>query len=380
MTKSLIKSLKAGPPPPHVVLLSDAMFFVRAIPVPSGSTPAEVATQVELALETLSPFPPAQLYHGHFWPAGASRALVFAAYRRRFSSEQTEAWAGAELVTPAFAALLGTVVQPNTTVIVPSAEGLTAIFWDTLSVPARVAFRAVPPDATEMEANRLRDELLALAPANRPVVLTAGPTVDAARSDGEIGFRSDAFESRLPLAETTAMDVRDKEALAALRRSRARDLALWRAFLGLVGVLVLLGLGELALIGSDFWLKTQQTRANLQRPTVEKIMTAQSLTTRINELSTKRLLPFEMISTVVAKKPGDVTFQRTATSGLYGLNVEAYTASPGSVSAFQSALSQDPAVERVEVRDQRTRDNVMTFTLAVTFRADAIKPAAASNP
>jgi hypothetical protein len=32
----------------------------------------------------------------------------------------------------------------------------------------------------------------------------------------------------------------------------------------------------------------------------------------------------------------------------------------------------------VEVRDQRTRDNLMTFTVLVTFRAEGVKPAAAS--
>jgi hypothetical protein len=30
------------------------------------------------------------------------------------------------------------------------------------------------------------------------------------------------------------------------------------------------------------------------------------------------------------------------------------------------------------VRDQRTRDNIMTFTLVVTFRPEVLKPANAS--
>jgi len=32
-------------------------------------------------------------------------------------------------------------------------------------------------------------------------------------------------------------------------------------------------------------------------------------------------------------------------------------------------------LEKVEIRDQRTRDNIMNFTLAVTFRPEALKPA-----
>ena len=62
---------------------------------------AFVAAQVELALEALAPFPLAQMYYGHFWKTGAANALVFAAYRKRFTAEQTEAWHDAEAVMPA---------------------------------------------------------------------------------------------------------------------------------------------------------------------------------------------------------------------------------------------------------------------------------------
>lgn len=377
MTLSLLQSLKAGPPPPKVVSLPDAVFFTRAVGVEANATMAAVAAQVELVLETLSPFPPAQLYHGFYWVPGSQRALVFAAYRRRFTNEQTAEWETAELVVPSFAGVLGA-PQPNTTAIVPSPEGLTAVYWDDQPVPARVVFHALPPEADEDTVAQARARLLAAAPRNEALVLTAAPSVESAGSEREMVFRADGFESRLPLARTGAMDVRDKEALATLRRSQRRDVALWRGFLALVGLLLLLGLAELALIGAGVWQQTRVARANQQRPVVEKIMTAQSLTTRINELSTKRLLPFEMIMFVMEKRPADVTFLRAATTGLYGLNVDAYTASPAAASAFQSALSGEAALERVEIRDQRTRDNVMTFTLAVTFRPDAIKPATAT--
>jgi hypothetical protein len=112
---------------------------------------------------------------------------------------------------------------------------------------------------------------------------------------------------------------------------------------------------------------------------VEKIKTEQSLTTRINELSTKRLLPFEMISLVSAAKPVEVRFLRTATDGLYTLIVDAESTSPAAVSSYQAALTGQTAYERVEVRDQRTRDNVMTFTVAVTFKPAALKPAAPTS-
>src|SRR5476651_2760387 len=115
MKSSFLDTLRAGPPPPKVALLSDALFFTRAVPVATGVTPAEAAAQVELALEAISPFPLAQLYFGWFWIPGAEHAFVFASYRRRFTQDQSASWAGAELVLPAFAALLGGEIKPATT-------------------------------------------------------------------------------------------------------------------------------------------------------------------------------------------------------------------------------------------------------------------------
>ena len=67
MSASPLSFLRAGPPPPTVALLPDALFFTRAVPITTGATAAEAAAQIELALEAVSPFPLAQLYYGWFW-------------------------------------------------------------------------------------------------------------------------------------------------------------------------------------------------------------------------------------------------------------------------------------------------------------------------
>lgn len=377
MTLPLLKTLKSGPPPPKVVLLPDAVFFTRAIAVPPEATAAAVSEQVELALETLSPFPPAQLYHGFYWPAGADRVLVFAAYRRRFTSDQVADWDNAELVLPTFAALLSAPVQPNTSVVLPSAEGLTAMHWDNGPVPAKIEFRAIAPEVESAERQRIESELLAAFPRNRAVVLDTVPEIDAGGSDREIVFRAGPVEARSLAAHASAMDVRDKAALTALRRARARDLMLWRTFLGFAALLLLLALGELALVGGAFWQKSRRAQADAQRPVVEKIAAAQNLTTRINELSTKRLLPFEMLDIVgPARPPNAIQFVRVATNGLYTLNIEARTTQPAALATYRAALSALPAVERVDVPDQRTRDNTINFTVAVTFKPEMLKPVA----
>ena len=54
--------------------------------------------------------------------------------------------------------------------------------------------------------------------------------------------------------------------------------------------------------------------------------------------------------------------------------IEAQTASPADVSAYQTELTQNPAIETAEVGELRSRDRVTTFTLTVTFKAGALKP------
>ncbi len=377
MTFSLLKSLQAGAPPPKVMLLPDALFFVRAVPILAGATPEDAAAQTGLALEALAPFPPAQLFHGFHWVPGAEHALVYAAYRRRFTSEQLAAWEGAELVLPTFAALLGGKVEPATAVLAPSAEGLTAIYWEAGAVPAKVLFRPLPPEADEATRAQVRDELLREVGATRHVVdLAAAPTVETSRTEREFAFRAGDFVSRLPSAVAAATDVRDRVELAALRRAQKRDVLFWRVFVGCLALIGLLALGELGLVGAALWQKARVAQATAQRPLVEKIMTAQSITTRVKELSTRRLLPIEMILLVSAKKPEAVIFLRTTTNGLYSLTVDAKSTSPAAVSAYQTLLTEQPFAEKVEIRDQRARDNTMTFTIIVTFRPGSVKPSA----
>jgi hypothetical protein len=109
-------------------------------------------------------------------------------------------------------------------------------------------------------------------------------------------------------------------------------------------------------------------------------MAEKDLAERINDLSTKRLLPLEMISLVspgaaMPKAAPAIQFLRATTSALNTIQIEAQTNNAGEIAGYKSALEQAPACERVEIRDQRTHDNLVTFTLVVTFRAGALAPA-----
>jgi len=387
MSVSPLSFFRASPPPPHVVLLPDAVFFTRAVPVTAGASANEAATQIELALEGVSPFPLAQLYYGWFWAAGAEQALVFAAYRRRFTNEQTSAWADAELVVPSFAAVLGAEgIEPATTVILHAPESVTAVHWETPVGPTKVLSRALEPDAPEADRTKARDELIAALGGSRKVIeLGSLPVADPATNDREVVLRAGDFVSRLPSGRFAALDVRDKADLAALRNARRRDVVLWRTALACVAALVLLGLGELALVGGRMWQDGRLAKVRAQKPTVDKIMSSQSLANRIDELSTKRLLPFEMVNVLFEdnRKPAEITFIKVITlpqTGIYTLTIEASSSDAAKVPLYEATLRNLPMLQRVEIRDYKTRGETATFTLVVTYKPDSLKPAESLAP
>jgi hypothetical protein len=389
MCASLLSFIQAGSPPPRVLLLPDALFFVRSVPVVVGPDAAgapgsaeQVALQVELALEASSPFALPHLYYGHYWAPGSGHAIVFAAYRRRFTAEQTSAWLGAELVIPTFAATLGAAPEPATTVVLSSPEGLTAVHWETGPVPADVWFQPIPPEATDEERASARADLLRRRESLKIVDLASPPAAEARRGDGEIVFRSGDFLSRLPAESAGGLDVRDKAELAALRRGRARDVALWRIGIGCVAFIGILALAELALFGGGLWQQARRVKFNAQEPVVAGIMTRQEISDRINDLSTKRLLPIEMIQAVwpsVLIPQSTIYFTQVSTTGLHTLTVEAQTSNAGEIKGYQNKLESMPECASVAIKDQRSRDNMTTFTLVVTFKPDALKPLAPAS-
>src|SRR6185312_13731736 len=364
MAQNLFALLKAGPPPPKAVLLPDGLFFIRAIPVNPLDPAEEVARQVESALEAGSPFPLAQLYHGHYWQPGSARALAFAAYRRRFTPEQTEGWAQAELVLPAFAALLGAAAEPATTVLLASPEGLTAIHWEDGPVPTQVRFLPLAPEADEEKAAQARAQaraaLLRRFESRTIVDLAAPPAADPSRSDRETVFRDGDFVSRLPAEAAAALDIRDKDELRHLRAVRGRSLIAWRALVGIFIAAGVLAAGELLIVLGGLWQTTRLTTMRAQAPVVDQIMTAQSLTHRIDVLSTKQLLPMEMIGAIVGKdlerKPASVQFVSascTSSADKPVLTVRAQTDNPGDINVYQNTLSALPECAKVETKDAR---------------------------
>ena len=364
-----------------VVLLPDARFFVRAVPVNAAAGAEAVSREVELALEVVSPFPVSQLFYGYLWHPESVHALVFAAFRRRFTDDEQAAWVEAERVVPQF--VLAASLNPGAgrTVVLGDGASLTAVYWSEPGpVPSRVVTAPLAPEANDVERSAVRSALLrAVGSVGAGVVDLPTPvrTPDEG-NEQRVLWAAGEYTLSLPLANGSHLDVRDKGELAARRASQRRARLLWRGFLAGLGALVLLTLGEVALIGLRAWEAGRLARVEAQQPAVDRIMSQQALATRIEELSTKQLRPFEMISLVTVagnpgtQKPVSVQFIRTVTNGLYTLEVEAQTKVGGDLALYQAALRQNPAVASVEVAKHDVRDATTTFVLVITFKPEAL--------
>ena len=373
-------------PPRQIVRVADTLFFIRSVAMTAGANSAELAAQAELAIETLAPFPVAHLYYGHYWRPGADHALIYAAYRKRFTAEEVATWTNAEVVVPSFVTVLNSTAAPApaTAMLVPGLSSVTGLYFaDASGVPTQVRVEPLPAEPTAADHAAARAAVLAAFPEKlRVEELAAEPELDLASPQGKFVFRAGALEMRFDASAVAPLDVRDKDELAARRRAHARDVILWRTFLGCAAAIALCAVLELVLVGTSLWQTQRLALEERQKPVVEAIMTSQSLATRIEELSNKRLLPFEMLALVNSTRPATIQFMRTVTNGLYTLEVEAQTNASGDIDVFRSALNKLAGCQKVEVMDPRSRDGVSTFKLVVTFRPEAFKetePAPATN-
>lgn len=373
--KSLFQSA-----PPRTALLPSPYFFVRVLPIEAGATPTSVAEQVELALEAWAPFPLQQVYFGFGWKAGATRAVVYAAYRRRFGSEAQEAWLADEWVAPAFAPWLLREGKAGESWVLHSPEGVCVVSWsETGPVPTDVVCRPLAADASPEARAALTDEILRSlkafhSPSSRVCEVTSTVAIEGDASGAEWVFKLD--ESRMSQAsrlELDALDVRDRGDLAARRRSRKRDLLLWRvalfSFWTILGGLVLQG----GLWGVTQWEEGREARLSRNAPEIAEINRQNELATRIEELATRRLRPFEMIDVVKERKPSSVVYRSLNTQGLNQLEISGVTSAAADLPAYRSTLSANPLIEHAEFTDQSARDGVTSFRLLVTFKPEAFK-------
>ncbi len=367
----LARLLPSAPPEPALELARGDLFFTRRVSL----VPDEPAgPQLALAIEALAPFPPEQLYHGHVPGRDGASALVFAAFRRRFSADQTAAWDSARLVTPEFIPLLAAREGDRAAAVLWIHDGRAcALVWRAgEDMPCTIIGRETAPEGAEavLTAALARAGLPADTAARRlegEAALTAGDT------DGLIALVGGKRLGALPASWTEAADVRDPDFLAERRRAARRDVWLWRGVVGSAALLALALALEIGAAALGFAARRADARVLAQADDVRSIETAQALANRIGELNERRLMPFEMLNLINPARPETVVFQRAVTRGLLKLEIEAQTGSADDVSVYTKALKTTPGIASAGARDIRTRDGQTTFMLDVEFKADALR-------
>ena len=280
---------------------------------------------------------------------------------------------------PGFLALLGDAPQTPVIRLLSEPRTLTALAWDGANpLPVAVLARETEsPVGAESRAPLVAEIRLRTGLAAEVQEFTGSVILGRPDRRGSIGLEVAGSSRRLVTKvgrhELETADVRDKEFLAAQRAHQRRDLFLWRGFAaGLIGLAAMLVI-EAVLLAGGIWRQKLQSTAQQSAPEIRRIETAQALGARIEELARRRLMPFEMLALINQNRPASIQFMRTATTGLYALEIEAQTANAADVGQYEAALRATPELAGVETGDLRSRDGLTTFTLAVTFRPESLQ-------
>lgn len=373
-----------SPTPPslplEIILLPADAFFVRWLPLVAG---AEVGPQVEIALENLSPFPRSQLYAGFLLSPARTSALVFAAYQKRFSREETARWPAAKAVLPDFLGLLGEAPAKSVIRVWHHDGCCAAAAWDGReSLPVALVVGPVGAGSPAAAAAALCADLrlrTGLELADVHVYHGAGPAeYDGRKNIIRFSLRPEStaavLTTSLAVAAVDTADVRDREFLVEQRRQRRRDLRLWHGFVGCLGGLAAALVLEVGLVAGRPWLARARAEIQQRAEGVSRIETAQRLSTRIEELTQMQLRPFEMLALANQFRPASIQFIRTVTVGMNNLEIEAQTGNAADVSPYETKLRGAPEVAGIVTRDLRSRNGVTSFILTITFKPEALRP------
>jgi hypothetical protein len=367
-------SLSADP----LVLVPADRFFMQLVSLDS-SVPA--ADQVALALEELSPFPLVQMYHGFVADAAGTRALAFAAYRRRFSAEEQAAWPTAAAVVPDILALLVPVPTGPAIVVHATPDRLLGAAWDGQNaLPVAVQARVVVGDPADAEAMLVAELKRAGAPAGAKVSRLEGPIAAGWNDRDEAVFRLDGRDTlHLPPAALAAADVRDKSFLEEKQFRRKQDRRWWGAAVAVAGMLAIAMLLDLAGAGYALWNHRDRSALALHASEVRGIEAAQTMAVRIEQLSERQQRPLEWLSAIGAIRPRSMQFTRVVGRNDRTLEIEAQTTNANDVGVFEAALRKLPNLDHVEMRDLRAREGMTSFVVALAFKPVAATAAAAGE-
>jgi hypothetical protein len=200
--------------------------------------PENIASQVSLAIETVSPFPAEQMLMGYVTSSDNKWALVYAAHRRRFTPEESFAWPDNCQVIPEFLALLGQKPSGNGILIHDGENLLTALAWmENQPLPQCV----LVVDKNDSNTESLTREIIERAglESQTPVVITTGE-FSSIRNDSQLILSCNGGKPfQLSNNQLDNADIRDADFLATRRKKERVNNLLWNTARVAAGVIAL---------------------------------------------------------------------------------------------------------------------------------------------
>lgn len=363
-------------------LLPGNRFFVRLFSVEG----TDVAAQVNLQLEAISPFPLEQMLVGHINSPDGKQVLAYSAHRRRFTPEESFAWPENCPVVPEFLALCGHRLPAGGVVVHKGYERLTALAWKAGdSLPSAV----VVTDLADHDEAGIAHEAASHAElaADCPVEIITGELTGKI-IDGALTLTAEGQESfTIPKAQLDDADIRDGDFLAERRKKERTNLVIWSIAQACAATLALSLIGE----GASFFIHNRSGALEAQiekaKPGIDELKDLDGISTRLADLGVKRLLPLEMLALVNEKRPATVEFmniscevkkQKASVLTKPTLTIDARTPNAGDISDLLKAVKAIPEVESVTSNEPKYRETASTFRLEVVFKqAELLKTAEA---
>ena len=349
-------------------LLPGNRFFVRLIEL----EPDNIASQVSLAIETVSPFPSEQMLMGYITSADNKWALAYAAHRRRFTPEESFAWPDDCQVIPEFLALLGQRPEKGGILIHEGADLLTALAWiENQPLPQCI----LVVDKKDSSAELLTHEIIErTGMLTSTVVINTSGEFSSKRDDSKLILNCNSGRGfELTSNQLDNADIRDADFLSTRRKKERVNKLLWNTARVAVGAIILSFVFEISAFLIN-WRSNNLRLINESRLSgVQEIESAQAISARITEMNTKAPLPLEMLAVANDHRPATVDFQRVNCKNNTQLEIEARTTNASDVYTFEKSLKETAEVSFVATKDMRARDNFTTFSVTITFKPETLR-------
>ena len=349
-------------------LLPGNRFFVRLIEL----EPDNIASQVSLAIETVSPFPSEQMLMGYITSADNKWALAYAAHRRRFTPEESFAWPDDCQVVPEFLALLGQRPEKGGILVHEGEDLLTALAWNE-NQPLPKCVLVV--DKKDSSVDLLTKEIIERTglPSTTPVITTTGE-LSSDRNDSQLILNCNKGKPfQLSSNQLDNADIRDADFLSTRRKKERVNKLLWNTARVAVGIIILSFVFEISAFLINWRSNNLRLINESRQSAVQEIESAQAISARITDMNTKAPLPLEMLAVANEYRPATVDFQRVSCKNNTQLEIEARTTNASDVYAFEKSLKERSEISFVATKDMRARDNFTTFSVTITFKPDALR-------